>query len=88
MDTMAELTAAQVRSIETVLYHLQRAKAYIEEDSTVLATKKSQATTTLDFMLPGGSAACEVAKDMGSDIAGLEMGISYLNNFLSFHAKQ
>jgi len=85
---MAKLTAAQVRSIGTVLYHLQRAKQYIDKDSTVLAAKKSHATTTLDFILPDGSAACEVAKDIGSDIAGLEMGISYLNNFLTFHAKQ
>jgi hypothetical protein len=85
---MAKLTAAQERSIETVLYHLQRAQEYINKDSTVLASKKSHATTTLDFLLPDGTPATQVAKDIGSDLAGLSMGIEYLKNFLKFHAKE
>jgi hypothetical protein len=85
---MAKLTAAQERSIETVLYHLQRAQAYINKESTVLAVKKSHATTTLDFLLPDGTPATEIAKDIGSDIAGLSMGIEYLKNYLMFNSKQ
>lgn len=84
---MPKLTALQTRSIETVLYHLQRANKYLLDESTILARKKGACTTTLDFLLPNGNAACEVDKQIGSDIAGLEMGMEYLKNFLVFHAK-
>jgi hypothetical protein len=84
---MAKLTAAQERTIETVLHHLNRAQEYIMKDSTILAAKKSHATTTLDFLLPDGTPATQIAKDIGSDLAGLQMGIDYLKNFLKFHAK-
>jgi len=84
---MAKLTAAQTRSIETVLYHLNRAHKYINQPDVVLAIKKYIATTTLDFTLPDGTVAFQVDKQIGSDIAGLEMGIDYLNNFLTFHSK-
>ena len=84
---MPKLTAAQTRSIETVLYHLERSHKYLMDDSTILARKKSMATTTLDFLLPDGAAAYATDKQIGSDIAGLEMGMDYLRNFLSFHSK-
>lgn len=84
---MAKLTAAQERSIETVLYHLNRAQEYINDNSTVLAVKKDMVTTTLDFTLADGTPATETCKDIGSNITGLSMGIEYLNNFLKFHGK-
>lgn len=84
---MPKLTASQSRSIETVLYHLERSHKYIMDDSTVLARKKSMATTALDFLLPDGSPATGTDKQIGSDIAGLEMGIGYLKNFLQFNGK-
>lgn len=84
---MPKLTAAQSRSIETVLYHLERSHKYLMNDKIILAMKKSHATTTLDFLLPDGTPATGVDKQIGSDIAGLEMGMHYLKNFLEFHNK-
>lgn len=84
---MAKLTAAQTRAIETVMYHLERANKYLLDDNTVLARKKIQATTTLDFLLPDGTPATGTDKEIGSDIAGLQMGMAYLKNFLEFHSK-
>ena len=46
---MAKLTAAQERSIETVLYYLEKAQAYIDQEQTVVARLKTQCTTTLDY---------------------------------------
>lgn len=84
---MPKLTAAQVRSIETVLYHLDRANKFINEDKTILAIKKSHATTTLDFLLPDGTPATAIDKDIGSDLCGLQDGIHYLKNFLTMNVK-
>jgi len=86
-NIMPKLTAAQTRQIETVLYHLNRARAYVNDDQTIIARRKSQCTTTLDFEVPSiGPATC-IAKDIGSDLAGLDMAIGYLNNFLTFNTK-
>lgn len=84
---MPKLTAAQSRAIETVMYHLERANKYLLDDNTVLARKKSHATTTLDFLLPDGTPATGTDKEIGSDIAGLQMGMAYLKSFLEFHSK-
>jgi hypothetical protein len=84
---MAKLTAAQVRSIETVLYHLERANKYLLSEHVVLAVRKEQATNTLDYSNVVGKALTPVDKEIGSDIAGLSMGIEYLKNYLAFNAK-
>lgn len=85
---MAKLTAAQERSIETALYYLEKAQAYIDQDQTVVARLKTQCTTTLDFEIPGKGAATSIAKDIGSDLACLSTGIEYLKNFLEFNVKK
>lgn len=84
---MPKLTAAQERSIETVLYHLERANKFIQDDATIVARKKNQCTTTLDFEVPGKGAASSICKDIGSDMAGLQMGIDYLKNFVKMNSK-
>jgi len=84
---MAKLTAAQTRQIETVLYHLNRARDYVNNDQTIVARRKSQCTTTLDFEVPGKGPAFEIAKDIGSDLVGLEMAIGYLQNFVTMNSK-
>lgn len=84
---MAKLTAAQARAIETVLYHLKRAEGFITKDSVVVAIKKSHKTTTQDFLLADGTPATAIAKDIGSDLCGLEMGRHYLENFLQTNSK-
>ena len=84
---MAKLTAAQVRSIETVLYHLERANKYLASDDVALCKRRTMATTTLDYTRADGAVLCEVAKDIGSDIVGYEMAMGYLKNFLTFNMK-
>ena len=72
---MAKLTAAQERSIETTLYHLKRALAFIADKDTTVCR-------------PFGGEQTPIAKDIGSNITGLQMGIDYLNNFLDMNKKQ
>ncbi len=84
---MAKLTAAQERSIETVLYHLNRSSAYLKNDRVVIAIRKDQATTTLDYVDASGNALYAVDKEIGSDIAGLSMAIGYLQNFVKMNSK-
>lgn len=84
---MPKLTAAQERQIETVLYHLHRAREYINSPHTVIARTKTMCTTTLDFEVPGVGAASPIAKDIGSDLVGLQMGIEYLENFVKMNSK-
>lgn len=84
---MAKLTAAQTRSIETVLYHLNRAQNFINDEQTIVARRKSMCTTTLDFEIPSVGPATAIAKDIGSDLAGLQMAREYLQNFLTMNSK-
>lgn len=84
---MAKLTAAQERSIETVLYHLKRSAQYLANDRVVIAIRKDQATTTLDYVCQAGDALYAVDKEIGSDIAGLQMAIGYLENFAKMNSK-
>jgi hypothetical protein len=84
---MAKLTAAQERSIETVLYYLEKAQAFIDEDGTVIARKSQHATTTRHFEIPGEGAATSIAKDIGSELVCLQTGIDYLKNFVQFNSK-
>lgn len=84
---MAKLTAAQSRSIETVLYHLHRSRDFINSPHTIIARTKTMCTTTLDFEIPGVGPATCIAKDIGSDLAGLQMAIEYLENFVKMNSK-
>ena len=87
---MAKLTAAQQRALETIAYHLNRAQAFLSKPDVIVAMKKSHPvpTTTLDFILPDGTVAFAIDKEIGSDLAGLEMGMQYLKNFVEFNSKQ
>jgi hypothetical protein len=84
---MAKLTAAQERSIETVLYHLKRANSYLLQENVFLGVRKDRATTTLDYSNIIGKAVTAVDKEIGSDIAGLSMAIQYLENFSKMNSK-
>lgn len=84
---MAKLTAAQERSIETVMYHLNRANEYLMKESTVVAQRQSMATTTLDYTNAQGEVITSVCKDIGSDLAGLQMAMQYLQNFVKMNSK-
>ena len=84
---MAKLTAAQERSIETVLYHLYRARDFINSPQTIIARTKTICTSTLDFDVPHVGPATCIAKYIGSDLAGLQMAIEYLQNFANMNSK-
>ena len=84
---MAKLTAAQVTAIETVMYHMERSAAYLANDRVVVAIRKDVKTTSLDYVSDSGDVLYAVDKEIGSDIAGLQMAMGYLKNFLQFHAK-
>ena len=78
-----KLTQKQAAHLRLILNDLERAHAYINKPTTILAVVKGMATTTLDFTLPGGRAAFEVDKEIGSNLTGLAMGISKLTHFLA-----
>ena len=79
---MARLTRKQTDRLLTVLYHLNRANGYINQPDVAVAHKCSQATTTLHYSRPDGSALYSVDKQIGSDLTGLAEGIRQLQMFL------
>lgn len=79
---MATLTQKQRKSLENVLYHLDRAIRYVQDDSTVIC-RKSSGTTTLDYRRPDGQCIVSVAKEYGSDLCGLMDARKYLYRFLN-----
>ena len=85
---MPKLTKAQKRSIETALYYLEKAQAFINEEATIIARTKYMKTTTLDFDVPGKGVASSIAKDIGSNLDCLSTGIYYLNNFVKMNSKE
>lgn len=84
---MANLTQKQKHSLESVLYYLKKAQAYIDQQDVVIARLKGQCSTTLDFEIPGKGSATSVAKDIGSDIVNLSTGIYYLQGFVELNTK-
>jgi len=77
------MTKAQRSRLNAILYHVQRAKDFVADPRTIVARTKSAATTTLDFTLPDGRAACEIAKDYGSDLTGLDFAIDLIRKTLN-----
>lgn len=83
---MAKLTAAQIRSIETVLYHLQRAQVFLEHTDVVVCRRKGAKTTTQDFVNDAGQVVTPISKDVGSELVGFAEAKGYLENFLMFNS--
>lgn len=83
---MAKLTKKQARQLQVIMAHLERAARYVRKPATIIAMQRSVATTTLDFVLPDGRVACEVVKEIGSDLAGLSIGIRGIQEFLEMEA--
>jgi hypothetical protein len=81
---MSKLTQAQTRALESVLSNARRARAYLDKSDIVIARHRKMATTTLDYTnLNTGNVLCPMNKQIGSDIAGLEMAITELQRFLT-----
>jgi hypothetical protein len=69
---MQKLTRITRRQIERALYHLGRANDYVMSPTTAVTQRKSQSTTTLDYVRASdGAVLYEVERSYGSDLTGL-----------------
>ncbi len=84
---MARLTRAQRGAIERALRHLMRARAYLLRSDIAVGRIGGPATTTLHYTRADGSTFFVLAKDIGSDLAGLGMAESELLRLLHFDAE-
>ena len=83
---MARLTKADRQELRLVLANAERAYAYLAKDKTVIATRKAQATTCLDYRSHNDTdALTPVDKWFGSDLTGLSEAIRRLSAFLVTH---
>lgn len=70
---MAKLTRAQRADVEGALHHLERATRYVMNERTAVCRRDTHATTTLHYVRASdGASLVEVAKDIGSDLTGLD----------------
>ncbi len=79
---MAKFTRKQIRQIESILYHAERAHKYLMDTRTAIARRDTVASTTLHYVRPDGSALYEVAKEIGSDLCGLPDAIRGLKDLV------
>lgn len=80
---MSKLTKAQVRALESVLYHAKRADRYLNLADTAVCLRASVASTTLHYSRADGQALYEVQKEYGSDLCGMSDAIRILEQFLA-----
>lgn len=69
---MAKLTLAQRSAVDNAIYHLDRAQKFLSRPDIAVAVYREQTTTTLDYTRADGKVLCTIAKDIGSDLCGLE----------------
>jgi hypothetical protein len=79
---MAKLTKKQANDLWRIVSHFERALNYMNGDRVVVALKDDMATTTLHYTRADGSILYPIAKDIGSDLAGLSAGLHYLKQFV------
>jgi hypothetical protein len=80
---MAKLTQKQVRELERAAGHLAAALDFIAKPDVVLARRRAQATTTLDYVRADGAVLTEMDKEIGSDFAMASTALSEILNFLA-----
>jgi hypothetical protein len=80
------LTNKAREELRRVLYHAERAQSYINRREVAVCSRRSVATTTLDYVRPSdGAVLTESNKEIGSDLCGLSMAIERLSAFLVRH---
>jgi hypothetical protein len=80
------LTKAARTELRRVLYDAERAAEYLRSDDVVVARRKEQPTTTLDYVRHEDTTVLtEVNKEYGSDLTGLAAAIDRLASFLATH---
>lgn len=77
------LTQKQIKQLDTVLYHLERANKYLMNPELATAMRCRMATTTLHYTRGDGKVLYEVEKEYGSDLVGLRDGIRLLRLFIN-----
>lgn len=80
---MSKLTNKQRQALEHALYHLERAHKFLMAPDTAVARRCRQASTTLHYTRADGAVLYEIAREIGSDLVGLETGIAALRQFLN-----
>ena len=81
------LTKKQTKSLLDVLYHAKRAATMITREDVAFCRKGGPATTTLHYTRADGSVMQEMAKDIGSDLCGIEFAIRGLERFIESDGK-
>lgn len=74
--------------LRRILDNLERAQAYLREERTLVCTRKSAATTTLDFTNPRGEICVAIDTEIGSPLAMLHTGIRDLRSMLDVDPKE
>lgn len=77
-----KLTRRHRRELEQVESDLQRALDYVRRPDIAVAHKRGPATTTLHYTRPDGATLYELAKDIGSNLTGLESGLVRVRRML------
>ncbi len=68
--------------IERALSYVERGRAFLMSDRTLLCRRRSAATTTLDLTNAQGDICYAIDKEIGSDLAMLHTGIAMLRKAL------
>jgi len=78
---MKTLTKQQVKELNNILYHAKRAHKFIQDQQTVICSKKIMASNDA-YINKDGVRLLELNKYVGSDLTGLEMSVNFLENFI------
>jgi hypothetical protein len=80
---MANLTKTQRAILESALRNAERAMAFIQAPHIAVARMGTLATTTLHYTRADGATLYPIAKDIGSDLTGLDNCIQSLRRLLA-----
>lgn len=81
-----KLTKQAVKELSRIIEHLNRAHSYIQGPDLAICHKGNYASTTDHYTRDKDKTTLlEVNKDYGSNITGLEMGLSHLKRFVETH---
>lgn len=83
---MAKLTHKQLRELAEIQRYLMEIQQFIFDPRYAVAARKSQATTTLDYVDPDGKALYEIEKTRGCELAKLPDAVNRITKFISDNA--
>ena len=83
-----KLTNKQIEGLENILYHLQRAQEFINNNDTVVGRKSTLCNTDLFYNEKENFKIALINKFYGSNLTGLEMGIENLRDFINYYSQK